>query len=375
MPRAKRTALEHTRIGIDAHAIGARAGGNETYMRELLFALRENAPNHDIVVYAQRGISQNALAGWPIIPLPRTSSYLRVPITLPRAVQRSKAKLLHVQYSAPPVSPCPFVVSLHDVGWLTFPELFTAGMRSRLNLLTPGTLRRARRVFALTHAMAKEINEHYGTPLDRIDIVSPGVDPLFRAHAPSAALDAALRRYHVEKPYVLYTGALQPRKNLTRLATTFARLASKGLPHTLVIAGRRAWLHKEMLAQIARLNLGNRIHFTGYVEQPDLPYLYAGASAFAYVSIYEGFGLPVLEAMACGTPVLASAIPAIKEVAADAVAYCSPFDIEDMQAALESILTNEDLQSHLRAAGPVRAANYTRKAMAEAALAGYQKAI
>ncbi|HRI87682.1 MAG TPA: glycosyltransferase, partial [Candidatus Hydrogenedentes bacterium] len=239
MPRGKKTLPnpEGLRIGIDAHAIGTRAGGNETYMRELLFALRETAPESDIVVYAQRGISPGALAGWPSVPLPRTSSYLRVPITLPHAVRKSGANLLHVQYSAPPVSPCPFVVSMHDVGWLKHPQYFTPAMRSRLTLLTPGTLRRARRVFALTRAMAEEINEHYGTPLDRIDIVSPGVDPMFRPQADSPASAAALRRYHIPSPYVLYTGALQPRKNLTRLATAFARLAAKGLPHSLVIAG------------------------------------------------------------------------------------------------------------------------------------------
>lgn len=377
MARRKRRHDDSTlsRIGIDAHAIGSRAGGNETYMRELLFALREHAPRRDFVVYAQRGVSPTMLAGWPVIPLPRTSSLLRVPITLPRAVQRSGAELLHVQYNAPPVSPCPFVVSVHDVGWVKHPQFFTPGMRSRLALLTPNTLRRARRVFALTRAIAEEISEVYGTPLDRIDVVSPAVDPVFNPNHTSGAIEAVRHRYHLPEPFVLYTGALQPRKNLTRLATAFSRLVKKGLPHTLVIAGRRAWLHKGMLEDIERLNLGDRIHFTGYVEQDDLPCIYAAASAFVYVSIYEGFGLPVLEALATGTPVLASSIAAIQEVAGDAAAYCEPLDIEDMERNLEKLLADEILQSKLRLAGPKRAAKFTRKAMANAAIEGYRRAL
>ena len=377
MPRGKRPQVDSAlaRIGIDAHAIGSRAGGNETYMRELLFALREHAPRRDFVVYAQRGISPTMLAGWPIVPLPRASSFLRVPITLPRAVQRSGADLLHVQYNAPPVSPCPFVVSVHDVGWVKHPQFFTPGMRSRLALLTPNTLRRARRVFALTKAIAHEIAEVYNTPIDRIDVVSPAVDPVFQPQHSEADIRAVLARYHLPKAYVLYTGALQPRKNLTRLATAFAQLVKKGLPHSLVIAGRRAWLHKGMLEDIERLKLGDRIHFTGYVEQADLPCLYAAASAFVYVSIYEGFGLPVLEALASGTPVLASSIPAIQEVAGDAAEYCEPLEVEDMERALERVLADSDVQTALRAAGPKRAARFTRKAMANAALEGYRRAL
>lgn len=377
MPRGKRPLDDSslTRIGIDAHAIGSRAGGNETYMRELLFALREHAPRRDFVVYAQRGVSPTMLAGWPVIPLPRASSLWRVPITLPRAVQRSGAGLLHVQYSAPPVCPCPFVVSVHDIGWVKHPQFFTPGMRSRLALLTPNTLRRARRVFALTQAIAREIAEEYGTPIERIDVVSPAVDPVFQPDHSGASLDAVKDRYHLPKEFVLYTGALQPRKNLTRMATAFARLAEKGLPHALVIAGRRAWLHKGMLEDIERLKLGDRVHFTGYIEQADLPCLYASASAFVYVSIYEGFGLPVLEALASGTPVLASSIAAIEEVAGDAAEYCHPLDVDDMERALERVLTDTALQSALRAAGPKRAAKFTRKAMATAALEGYRRAL
>jgi len=377
MPRGKRPQDDsvHRRIGIDAHAIGSRAGGNETYMRELLFALREAAPRRDVVVYAQRGVSPTMLAGWPVVPLPSTSSLLRVPITLPRAVQRSGADLLHVQFNAPPVCPCPFVVSVHDIGWVTYPEFFTPTMRSRLALLTPGTLRRARRVFALTEAIAREIAETYGTPIERIDVVSPAVDPVFRPDHAEGAVAAVKRRYHLPDEFVLYTGALQPRKNLTRLATAFARLAKRGLPHTLVIAGRRAWLHKGMLEDIERLELGDRIHFTGYVEQADLPCLYAAASAFVYVSIYEGFGLPVLEALASGTPVLASSIAAIQEVAGSAAAYCHPLDVDDMEHTLERVLTDPGLRTSLRAAGPKRAARFTRKAMANAALEGYRRAL
>ncbi|GMU91181.1 MAG: glycosyl transferase [Candidatus Hydrogenedentota bacterium] len=363
------------RIGIDAHSIGTRAGGNETYMRELLFSLREYAPDTDLVVYAQKGVSSSALAGWPSYSLPRTSSYLRVPLTLPRAVRRSEADLLHVQYNAPPVCPCPFVVSMHDIGWVRYPEFFTPGMRRRLNLLTPNTLRRAQRVLALTKAVAQEISDAYRVQMDRIDVVAPGVDPAFHPEQNPAAIEAVRRRYHLPREFVLYTGALQPRKNLTRLAAAFSRLIRKGAPHSLVVAGRRAWLHKDMLAEIERFKLGKRLIFTGYVEQTDLPCLFAAAAAFAYVSVYEGFGLPVLEAMASGLPVLTSDIPAIREVARDGVLYCDPFQLESIENGLERVLSDESERQRLAKAGPRRASHFSRKAMAKSALESYRIAL
>lgn len=363
------------RIAIDAHAIGSGAGGNETYMRELLLALDAHAPELDVVAVVHEGARLDGTARTRYHAAARWPAAVRVTLQLPVALLRARCDLLHVQYTAPPVCPRPYVASIHDVGWVRHPELFPAALRGRLNALTPGTLRRAARVFALTEAMRDEIAEAYGTSREKIDVVAPGVDPVFfGARAPERC--AGVRaKYGLPDDYVLYVGAVQPRKNLARLAEAVSRLKDRGLPHALVIAGRQGWLSDEVMKPVAALNLGERLRFTGYVEAGDLPALMAAASAFAYVSVYEGFGLPVLEAMACGTPVLASNASAIREVAGDGALCVDALSAEAIEDGLVRILTDTGLREALRTRGPGRAARFTREAMARAAMQGYGKAL
>ncbi|MBN2308393.1 MAG: glycosyltransferase family 4 protein [Candidatus Hydrogenedentes bacterium] len=370
--------MTRLRLGIDAHAIGTKAGGNETYMRELLAALREHpAADVDAVAYVSPAVEADpeAVAGFQTFPLGLPWSWVRVPILLPLAAQHTRADLLHVQYAAPPYCPCPYVVSIHDIVWKHHPDLLRPTTRYRLAALTPPTLRRAARVFALTEAVKQDIADSYRVPLDRIDVVAPGVAPLFRPIADGPDRQAVLGQYGVQPPYVLYVGALQPRKNLTRLAAAFARLAAQGFPHSLVVAGPRIWMYRQVLAELEPIGLGDRLRFIGYVDRPHLPHLLSAADAFAYVSIYEGFGLPVLEALACAAPVLASTDPAIREASRDAAVHCDPLDVDAIEQGLRRILTDETLRTQLRDAGPARAARYTRQAMAEAALAGYRAAL
>ncbi|MBI4557794.1 MAG: glycosyltransferase family 4 protein [Candidatus Hydrogenedentes bacterium] len=364
------------RVGIDAHALGTGAGGNETYVRDLIIALRDHAPEVELTAYVGReGIGDPCTTGVGTHTLPIASSYVRVPVVLPWLARRTKVELLHVQYNAPPVTPCPFVVSVHDVAWKRAPESLRAIDRWRLVWLTPGTLRRARRIFVLTNAIKDEIMEYYQVLPERFDIVQPTVDPLFHPRTSEADLAAITRKYRLPEHYVLYIGALQPRKNLVRLATAFARTVGQGLPHSLIVVGRQAWLYGDILEQIDALKLGDRLRFTGYVPREELPFLLTGAAAFAYLSIYEGFGIPVLEAMACGTPVLTSAVPAIQEVAGDGAVFCDPFDVDTIEYGLTQILTANYLTARMRQNGPLRARSFTREKMAQAALEGYRKAL
>ena len=363
------------RVGIDAHAIGTRAGGNETYMRELLHALREFGEDGEFLAMVNRGTSCQDAGGLETQELPVLPSVLRVPLVLPWAAWRARLDLLHTQYIAPPYCPCPCVVSVHDIGWVKHPELFPAQMRKRMALLMPGTLRRAARVFVLTEAIKREIVETYGVSPERIDTVSPAVDPRFFIRPEQASIEAVRRKYGLPDLFVLYMGALQPRKNVARLAAAVAHLRERGLPHALVIAGERTWMYGETLAAIESLRLGNRLVFTGYVEGADLPSLMHAADVFAYVSLYEGFGLPALEALACGVPVLASTDPAIQEVVGNAAHTCDPFEVDAITAGLARILEDQVYAQGLRTAGPRRAAVHTREAMAAAAMAGYRKAL
>jgi len=363
------------RVGIDAHAIGTRAGGNETYMRELLASLASLPSDDEFVGLVGPGESWRPGGPVSIRLMPPAPSLLRVAAMLPWTARRLRFDLLHTQYAIPPWCPCPSVVSIHDIGWVRFPELFPPLLRRRLAALTPGTLRRAARVFVLTEAIRREIAEVYGVPASRLDVVSPGVDPRFFARASEHELLQVRKAYDLPKRFVLYVGALQPRKNLARLATAFARLRDRGLPHTLVLTGERAWLYGDVARDIESVGMSDRLRFTGYVDSSHLPALIQSADAFAYVSLYEGFGLPVLEALACGTPCVASTDPAISEVAADAAVLCNPLDVDDIERSLISVLSNAVLRQQLRIAGPGRAKAFTREAMAQAAVAGYRQAL
>lgn len=363
-------------IGLDAHVLGTRAGGNETYMRGLLEALQAHAPETPLIAFtgkAPHGLPPDF--PFPLARIPVSSSYLRVPFALPWLAHKYGVDVLHVQYTAPPYCPCRYVVSMHDIVALRFPEWMPFLDRHRLRLFTRSTLDRAARVFVLTKALRDEISDTLAIPQDRFDVVQPALDPLFRCIEDQDRIDAVLAGYGIERPYLLYVGLLQPRKNLHRLARAFAALQENGFDHRLVIVGKRAWLHEEMLREIEDLNLGKRICFTDYVARYDLPALYSGADVFAYPSLYEGFGIPVLEAMACGTPVLSSMDPALREVTGDNAVHVDAYDTDAIGAGMISLLSDAGLRERLRTAGPRQASGFTLEKMASAAIEGYKKAL
>jgi len=364
------------KIGIDAHYLGGQSGGNETYTRNLLQGLRELDPPCEIVVFTHPDRPMaGADIGFESIPIPARSSYLRVPFALPWLALRHKLDLLHAQYTAPPWCPCPYVVILHDAVMLRFPESLPFMDRHRLRLLTPLTLSNAARVFTVSEAMRREIATAYGLPPIGIEVTPNALGAAFRREPGEAARDRVRTRLGLPERYLLSVGQLQPRKNLVRLAQAFARLDPARFPHKLVVTGKKAWLYEGLLREIERLNLGDRLHFTDYVADEDLPALYAMADAFAFVSLYEGFGIPVIEALAMGTPVLASTDPALIEVCGGGGLHVDPLDVEAIHEGLERVLSDRSLRDGLVARGRPHALEYTPRRCAEAAWRGYQRAL
>ena len=364
------------KIGIDAHYIGAQAGGNETHVANLLEGLKRIQPPEDIVVFAHPENAEDVEArfGFPVVALPVHSSYLRVPFVLPWLVWKHGIDLLHIHYTAPPWCPCPYVVTMHDLVAFRFPESMPFLTRHRLRLSAASTLRRAARVFTVSGAIRHEIAQRFAIPEASITVTENVLTPEFQR--PVAPEDRARvqERYALPAEFILYVGQLQPRKNLVRLAQAFAQLVAEGYPHSLVIVGKEAWLYGDMLREIAALKLGDRLRFTGFVEQADLPALYASSAVFAFVSLYEGFGIPVIEAIACDTPVLASTDPALMEAAGGGALHVDPMDVDAIAAGLKRLLNDPALRESLAAAGRARIAVCTPEAMAEAALDGYRRA-
>ena len=361
------------RVAIDAHALGTGAGGNETYVRATLEALAAHAPGVTPVALTRPGWNGELPAGVEKHPLHVSNSWLRVAFDLPYVLRYGEFDLFHAQYIAPPFCPRPMVVSIHDVVWKRHPETLPPLTRYRLQALIPVTLTRARRVFVLSEAMREELLECYGHPADRISLVPPAVHPRFAAGIDRAAVERVRAKHHLPADYVLYVGALQPRKNLGRLFEAFARVRGEGFPHRLAIAGQEVWMTRPMRETVHQLGLEDALVFTGYLDDADLPALFHGAAAFVYVSIYEGFGIPVAEAMACGAPVLTSNTGALAEVAGDAALTCDPYDVEAIAEGLRVILTDTATRARLCEAGPRRASCYSFENMAAALEQGYRR--
>ena len=360
------------RIGIDAHVLGTRAGGNETYMRALVEALAVEAPRETLTALVSSSVHEAGRLPLPTRALRAHSSYARMLFEVPRLSR--DFDLLHVQYTGPLRSACPFVVSLHDVVALHCPETMPFADRHRLRLMTGMTVRKAARIFVLTNAIRDDIVARYGVPPERFDLVQPPLDPAFHPIDGPDLLVGVRRKYGLPNRYVLYLGLIQPRKNIARLAAAIKMLRQSGYGGKLVIVGKRAWLHEGVLREIAALNMEEALVFTDYVAQEDLPLLYNAAEAFAYPSLYEGFGIPVLEALACGIPTLTSTDPALVEVAGGAALHADPLDVSALAAGLESVLGDVETRERLHSAGPRRAAHFTPERMARAALAGYRAA-
>jgi len=385
---------------IDAHMLGAGETGNETYIRGLLGGLLEiGAPQtvavresglrplaQDAEALANAGRSGFAGAQGPadgasapahdVRVLRGRSDVVRLLTQLPALARSTGASLVHCTYAAPPRSPAPTVLTVHDVSFLRYPQAFTLRDRALLGTAVPYSARRAAAVIVPSEHTRGEVIELLHVPAERVHVTPEAADAAFRPVA-AAERTGALRRCGIGGPYLLSLGNLQPRKNLPRLLEAWRRLRDAGglEGHRLVLAGGVHGKREPVSRLVAELGLTGDVVLPGYVDAADLPALYSGATAFVFPSLYEGFGLPVLEAMACGTPVACAEAASLPEVAGDAALLFDPLDAEAIAASLGALLGDAGLRSALAARGLSRAASFTWAACARATLAAYETAL
>lgn len=358
-------------IAVDAsRALPAHRTGTEQYSVFLLRALMAMETPHRWLLYAPAPPPGDLLPlppgwEWRAIPFPRLWTHLR----LSWAMARDRPDVLFVPaHVVPIVHPRATVVTIHDLGYLRFPEAHTASSRRSLDWSTRWSVRAARRVIAVSGATRDDLVAMLNVPEEKITVVHHGVRPV-AAQLSDATVQATLARLEVPRPYVLFLGTVQPRKNLQRLIGAFRQIVDAGLPQTLVIAGRMGWLAEPIRAAVAACGLIGRVHFAGYVADGDLPALYSGADAFAFPSLSEGFGMPALEALACGVPVVASDTTSLPEIVGEAGLLVDPLDEPAIGAALVRALTDETLRARLALAGPERAAQFSWERCARETLA------
>jgi glycosyltransferase involved in cell wall biosynthesis len=240
---------------------------------------------------------------------------------------------------------------VHDLGYHYYPEAHTLFQNAYLRWSTRHNARNATHVLADSEATRQDLVRYYHIPLAKIAVVYPGRDETLVPVVDPEALALVRAHYDLAEPYLLYVGTLHPRKNLVRLVQAFALLLGSVPPGRvniqLVVAGQKGWLYDEVFAQVRKLGLTGRVVLTGYVPDADLPALLSGALAFVFPSLYEGFGLPVLEAMACGTPVICSNVSSLPEVAGDAALLVDPLDTESLAEAMAKLVTDEGLRQEL----------------------------
>ena len=367
------------KIGIDAHMLGHNETGNETYILELVRHLPALVPQHEFFLYAEFPDvippETRALPNVRVVPLRSRFAAQRLSWELPRCAARDALDVLHISYNAPLRLPaaCALVVTIHDISFEQHPEWFSARLRWFLKMSVRRSARAARAVITVSEWCRAEIARAYKIAPERVHVTHEAAGAQYRPLTDARALKAVREKFNTGELFILAVGNLQPRKNHVRLLQAFARAKEAGkLPHKLVLVGQ-AWWQAEEIANAARA-LGDAVVLTGYVPDADLPLLYNAADAFCYPSLYEGFGLPVLEAMACGVPVITSNVTALPEVAGDAACLVNPYDVPMLTDAIMRVTRDESYRQGLRARGVARANLFSWARMAEETLAVYARA-
>lgn len=367
-------------IAIDAHSVGAQLAGNETYAVNLIEALAEIDQSNQYTLYVTKQSAADRFKNrWANFEVKRTLPHtplVRIPLILSAELRRNPVDVLHVQYTAPPLAPCAVVATIHDLSFEHLPETFNRRSRAQLRLTVRRTARNAAQILTLSEFSRRDVIETYGIDPDRVAVTPAAAPAHFRPVTNETDLRQIRATYGIERDYILALGSIQPRKNLVRLINAYSSLWSErqnlAMPQ-LVIAGKRGWLEGETMRAAELSAAAHDIRFIGYVVEADLPELFSGAMCFAYPSYFEGFGLPVLEAMQCGTPVIAGNRTSLPEVAGDAALLVDPFDETVIADALRNLIENPDRRDDLRVKGIERAKRFSWQQTARLTLQAYER--
>jgi glycosyltransferase involved in cell wall biosynthesis len=364
------------KVGIDIHSIGSHKGGNETYYRELIKELADVGSDHDFLLYYTHPETAQQVSAHHRFTLKRLSPanpLLRIPFGIPQRASADRLDLYHAQFIVPPFLGCKTVTSIFDIAYERVPDLFHPAQRAWLKVLVPWSARRADHILTLSEHSKKDIVEAYGIAEDKITVTHLAASDAFVTYNKEKSRERLAQRYGIEGEFILYLGRLQARKNLARLVDAYASVRKAGFPQKLVIAGKQDSLFEPVQARIQQLKLEEHILLPGYVHAEDVPIFYSAAEVFVYPSLYEGFGLPVIEAMSCGVPVITSRGSSLEEVAGSAALSIDPLDVEAIVQAIVKVLGDGELRRQLSKAGLARSKQFNYKDAARQTVAVYER--
>lgn len=367
-------------IGINAHLLSGRSGYRRAGIHHYIAQLLKHLPVAEevrYVVYTQHApeVTRPDMR-FVSSSLPTGRRALRIlweQLVWPVAALRARLDLLHsMAFVTPFLAPAPAVVTVYDLSFLHFPEQFPRLQRLYLTTQTRRSCRQARRVVTISAASRDDLIRFFGVPSERIDVVPPGIDAQFRP-LDAGAVAAFRREQGLPERFVLHVGTLQPRKNLSVLIEAVARLGRPELP--LVMVGGKGWFYEQVFDRVRALGLQEQVRFAGYVDDEALPLWYNAASLLVLPSVYEGFGMPVLQALACGTPVVAAGVSALPEAGGSAALYFQPDDVTGLVRQMLAVLDNPARAATMRQEGLRHAGTFSWTAAGEAMSSVYRRAL
>jgi len=375
------------RIAIDGIPLAEPKTGIGHYTFELARGLAALAPQHDFELVAHVAIDEAVRSAFDAdAPLPANLRAVHAPINalsrrwwtigLPLYVQRRGVALFHgTNYKVPLWKRCHTIVTIHDLSLLLHSHTHKEELVRRARLRLPATARMASKIITDSESVKREICEHLRIRLEKIVVVPLAPRRAFRPVGATASAEAR-RRLGVEDDFILFVGTVEPRKNLLTLVRAFDELTQcTSLRPQLVIAGQKGWLTEELFALVEKSGLGSRILFTGYVSDEDLAALYSSCRVSVYPSLYEGFGLPPLEAMSCGAPVITSRIPVIMETVGDAAHLVEPTNVRELTDGIRALWENDEERRRLSADGLAHASRFTWERTARLTLDVYEEVL
>ncbi len=375
-----------THIGLNAHLLSLsqsyRGAGISWHIMNLIQNLARVGPDFCYSAFLSDRAFQQASLSLQFSRLPTQRPVVRIfweQFIQPLALRRAGVDLLHaLAFVAPVAAPCPFVLTVYDLSFLRYPEAFRPFNRWYLSRFTAHSVKRARAIMTISESTRQDVINFLDAPPDRVQTIYCGVDDKFRP-LPETEIAAFKAARRLPDTFMLYLGTLEPRKNVDGLIRAYAhwRKLDQNAP-PLILAGGKGWYYNKIFELVKALNLTESIRFPGYISPKELPLWYNAASLFVYPSHFEGFGLPVLEAMACGRPVITSDVSSLPEVAGvdgSAARLIDPTNIEALAEAMAQLMSQPDLRASMSEGGLARSARFSWEKTAKETVAVYKKVL
>jgi len=377
-------------IGLNAHLLSLaetyRGAGINWYIYNLLTHLPLVDRDNRYTAFLGDGQFTSPGLELKLSRLPTSKPVVRIlweQVVQPFALRKEGVDLLHaLAFVTPLLSPCPSVVTIYDLSFLLYPESFERSKCFYLSLFTRLSARRARRIIAISQSTKRDVVRLLGVSPEKVEVVYCGIDEAFHPLAPlppqswgeRGAVAAFRSKRGLPERFILFVGTIEPRKNVARLIEAFASLRTCELANLkLVIGGAKGWFYEDIFARVEELGLDSEVMFPGYIPVSELPLWYNAAELFVYPSLYEGFGLPPLEAMACGTPVVVANTSSLPEVVGQAGLTVDPLDVEGLAEAMRRALSDAGLRQEMRERGLQRARDFSWTKTAQETVQVYRR--